>query len=94
VAEESWESVASGKAQAGVFGARNETWFWPPFCAGTAGAGCEFGAGFAEQHGILPPQWQQARTGGWAHRESVCAGRNGVPTSKTLHTMANTIFMP
>jgi hypothetical protein len=76
-----------------VFGFRNEIWFWPPVCVGTAGAGCEFDIGFAEQHDILPLQWQQACTGGWAHGESVCAERNGVPASTKLQMMAHAVFI-
>jgi len=84
----------SGKVQARMAGGEKENWFCVPAGAGTAGADCELADGCAAQQLILPPQWQQARTGRWAHDDSVCAGRKGVPASKTLQKMANAVFMP
>ncbi|MGA2281902.1 MAG: hypothetical protein ABSG80_16550 [Verrucomicrobiota bacterium] len=63
-----------------------------PDGAGTAGADGEPDDG-AEQQLILPPQWQQARTGCREHDDTVGTGRNGVPTSNTLQTMASAIFI-
>jgi len=51
----------AGKVQMETAGANGESWFWPPDGAGTAGAGCESGADFAEQHGIVQSCRQQAR---------------------------------
>jgi len=93
VAEENGETVASGKTQATILAARSESWFWLPFCAGTAGADCESGDDFAAQHGIFTPCWQHAGSGCCAHTgDGVCASRKGVPASTKLNMIANAAF--
>ena len=62
-----------------------------PDGAGTAGADCEPDTGCAAQQLILPPQWQQARTGCWEHAGIGAAG-NCAHTSKELNKMAENRF--
>ena len=77
----------SGKAQTGEADRGSKSWFCGPVLAGIAGAGCEPGAEVAQQL-ILPPQWQQGRTGWLAHTgtgdASSCAH-----TSNKLNKMAD-----
>jgi hypothetical protein len=58
-----------------------------PDGAGTAGADCEPGDGCAAQQLILPPQWQQARTGCWEHAGAGAAS-NCAHASNKLNRMA------
>ena len=57
-----------------------------------AGAGCEPDDDCAAQQLILPPQWQQARTGCWAHAGGAGAADNGAHTSRKLNKMADNRF--
>ncbi len=83
----------AGSVQIRALNVSNESWFWLPVCAGTAGLDCESGDEFALQHDIAPPHWQQARTC-LAHGDGICcaARRNGVPASTRLQMMAHIVF--
>jgi hypothetical protein len=78
----------SGKVQTQEAGARSESWFWVPALDGIADAGCESDDAAGAQQLILPPQWQQARTGCREHA-GIGAASNCAHTSSELNKMAN-----
>jgi hypothetical protein len=88
--EEGKPAPFSGKAQTREAGRGSISWFCGPALAGSAGAGCEPEADVAQQL-ILPPQWQQARTG-WLAHAGTGAASNCAHTSNKLNKMADNCF--
>lgn len=91
-AEEIECAGVAGRVQIKTAKVANASWFWLPAGAGAAGAGGEGKTGLDWQHGILPPQWQQA----WVRAAPVaggCANSGGVPASRKLQRMASASFM-